>query len=121
MNVPAIAQIVLLSVRKAQPVAPAVLHPVHAPATQKPFAASVVHWLSAVHPTHFPDVRSQAGVGATHALAPADWHPTQTSATQKALVGSVQSPLTPQVPAASGTRVSTGASGIRWSIGASMI
>jgi hypothetical protein len=69
-------------------------------------AAAVVHWLSAVHATHLPDVESQTAVGAAHALAPADWQPTHTLPTQNALVGSVQSPLTPQVPAASMPRTS---------------
>jgi hypothetical protein len=117
-DVPAVAQTVLPSVRAEHPVAPAVLQPVHDLATQNPFAGSVVHSLSAVHPTHMPEVRSHADVGAAHALTPADWHPTQTPATQKAFVGSVQSPFTPQVPAASGTREESGSC---WSIGASGI
>ena len=75
----------------------------------------------AVHCTHRPS-DPQAGKAALLL-----WHctsveqPTQTLPTQKALVGSMQSALVPQVPEASGTRVSTAPSGTRWSIGASMI
>jgi hypothetical protein len=50
--VPVVAQVVLPSVRAAQPVAPAALQPVHALATQKPFVGSVVHWASVTHTTH---------------------------------------------------------------------
>jgi hypothetical protein len=113
MEVPVVAQVVLPSVLAVQPVAPGVPHPVQAPVTQNPLDGSTVHWASAVQPTHLPEVRSHAGVGATQALTPAAWQPTHTPATQNALVGSVQSRFVPQVPAASGTRVSTtGASGV---------
>jgi hypothetical protein len=85
-------------------------------------AAGVAQWLLAVQVTHLPVSESQTPAGAAQAFVPPsrpDWQPTQMPATQKALVGSVQSAFTPQVPAASGTRVSTATSGIRWSIGAS--
>jgi hypothetical protein len=49
---PVVEQVVLPSVRAAQPVAPGALQPVQTFATQKPFVGSAMHWLSAVHTTH---------------------------------------------------------------------
>ena len=51
-TVPVAAQTVLPSVRPAHPVAPVVLHPVQAFATQNPLAGLAVHWESVVHSTH---------------------------------------------------------------------
>jgi hypothetical protein len=83
-------------------------------------AAAVAHWLSAVHATHLPDVESQTPVGVAHAEAPASWQATQTFPTQNAFAGSTQSLFTPQVPPASGTRVSAPPSDIGASIPPSM-
>jgi hypothetical protein len=91
-------------VRVAQPLAPVVLQAVQAFNTQKAFAGSFVQPVSVTHSTHFPETASHAC--APQAVAPAPWHPTHTPATQNAFVGSVQSPFTPQVPAASGTKTS---------------
>jgi hypothetical protein len=60
-----------------------VLQPVHAFATQKPLAASFVHWLSAEHSTHWPaEVPFDAqvvlpSVRAEHPVAPAVLQPVQ--------------------------------------------
>jgi hypothetical protein len=51
-RVPDDAQTFLPSEREEHPVAPVVLQPVHAFATQKPFDGFAVHWESAVHSTH---------------------------------------------------------------------
>jgi hypothetical protein len=51
-KVPVEAQTFLPSVCAVQLVAPVVLQPVQALATQNPFDGSAVHWLSAVHCTH---------------------------------------------------------------------
>jgi hypothetical protein len=82
-DVPVVAQVVLPSVRAEHPVAPLVLQPVHAFATQKPLATSFVHWLSAKHSTHWPaDVPAVAqvvlpSVRAEHPVAPAVLQPVQ--------------------------------------------
>jgi hypothetical protein len=78
--------------------------------------AGVAQWLLAVQPTHLPVSESQTLVGAVQKFAPPsrpDWQPTQTPATQNDFAGSGQSLFTPQVPAASGTRVSIATSGTR--------
>jgi hypothetical protein len=100
-DVPLAEQAVLPSVRTEQPVAPVVLQPVQALATQKPLAGSFVHCPSAAHSTHFPEAASHTCVPQAFAAV---WQPTHDSATQKLLVGSVQSLFTAQVPEASGTR-----------------
>jgi hypothetical protein len=115
---PVLAQAVLPSLREAQPVAPGLVQPVQAPATQKALAGSAVHWLSAVQPTQAPEDESHVGVGGAQAPAPAFWQPVQAPATQKGLVGSGQSALTAQVLAASATRVS-GPTGVSVSLPAS--
>jgi hypothetical protein len=91
--VPVVAQVVLPSVRAAQPVAPAVLHPVHEPATQNPFVGSMAHWASARHATHCPTavpVVAQVvlpSVRAAQPVAPAVLHPVHEPATQNPFVG----------------------------------
>jgi hypothetical protein len=96
-RVPDDAQTFLLSVRPVHPVAPAVLHPVQAFATQKPLAGSAVHWLSAVHSTHWPaavPVGAQVvlpSVRAAQPVAPGAVHPVQVLATQKPLLALLQS------------------------------
>jgi hypothetical protein len=98
---PLATQVVFPSLRAAQPVAPTVPQPVQALATQKAFPGSFVHSPSPMHSTHLLEMESQTWF--PHAVLPAASQPTHAPATQKALVGSVQSPLLPQVPAASGT------------------
>jgi hypothetical protein len=88
----------------------AVVQPVQALFTQKPLAGFFVHSPSLRHSTHLPadgpDVAQTASVEQSPAV-----HPVHTPATQKPLLGSMQSPFTPHVPAASGTRVSAPTSG----------
>jgi hypothetical protein len=92
--VPVVAQVVLPSVLPAQPVAPVALQPAHSLATQNPFVGSVVHWLSAVHCTHWPaavPIVAQTIFPSTrveHPVAPVVLQPVQTLATQKPFVGS---------------------------------
>jgi hypothetical protein len=92
--VPVVAQTALPSVRPAHPVAPVALQPVHALATQKPFAGSAVHWASAVHCTHWPaDVPVAAqtilpSVRVEHPVAPVVAQPVQALATQNPFAGS---------------------------------
>jgi len=82
-EVPVVAHTFLPSVCAEHPVAPLVLQPVQTFATQKPFAASFVHWLSAKHSTHWPaDVPAVAqvvlpSVRAEHPVAPAVLQPVQ--------------------------------------------
>jgi hypothetical protein len=95
-RVPDDAQTFLPSVRPVHPVAPAV-HPAQAFATQKPLAASAVHWLSAVHSTHCPlavPVFAHVflpSVRAVQPVAPGALHPVQVLATQNPLLALLQS------------------------------
>jgi hypothetical protein len=93
-RVPVEAQTFLPSVRAVQPLAPVVLHPVQALATQKPFDGFEVHWASVVHSTHCPAAVPVVAhvvlpsVLAAHPVAPAALQPVHALATQKPFVGS---------------------------------
>jgi hypothetical protein len=92
--VPVVAQTILPSTREEHPVAPVVLQPVQAFATQKPLAGSAVHWASATHATHCPTavpVVAQVvlpSVRAAQPVAPAALQPVHELATQKPFAGS---------------------------------
>jgi hypothetical protein len=100
-TVPVVAQTVLPSVRPAHPVAPVVLQPVQAFATQKPFDEFAVHWESPVHCTHCPaavPVVAQVvlpSVCPVQPVAPAELQPVHAFATQKPLAGSAVHWLSP--------------------------
>jgi hypothetical protein len=90
-EVPLVEHTILPSMRAAQPVAPAVLQPVHTFATQKPLAGSEVHWLSAAHSTHWPEdapLLAHTVLPSVRTAHPAALHPVQAFATQNPLAGS---------------------------------
>jgi len=93
-SAPLVAHEVLPSVRPLHPVAPAVLHPVHAFATQNPLPASPVHCPSTTHATHCPMCSPAVAhtvlpsARPTHPDAPGVVQLEHTLATQKLLAAS---------------------------------